>query len=345
MTQTQPRFAWLPGLLLCVALAAGAVFLAEIAWVKDNLRLSALLLVILIGMIVGSFVALPESFGPGLKLAQRPILRLAVAGLGLRLSLAKLGEIGGPALVIVVVSTLAALVFAWWLAPLLKVPRKVGLLLGVGGAICGASAVVAADSVVQGEKGEAAISVGIITLLGTVGILVYPLLGHALGMSPFFYGLFSGATLHEVAHVAAAGTALGPEALETATVVKLARITLLAPIVFYLAWSLNKKSEKTGDADVPLVPWFLVVFVILAALNTAIDAAGYTAQAKPTVDALLRLDLFLLTVGMAGVGLQTRFKQLKEAGPMPILLGFAQWIFLAVVAYGLAVLLLPGGLG
>lgn len=297
---------------------------------------SALLIVIVLGMLIGSLSRLPKAFEPGLRLCQRPILRWAVAGLGLRLSLAKLVAIGGPALIVVLVSTLASLAFGWWLADRVGLPHKLGLLLGVGGAICGASAVVAADSVVQSEEGASAVSVGIITLLGTIGIVIYPLIGSALNMPAMLYGVWNGASLHEVAHVAAAGAAAGAQALEVSTVVKLARITLLAPVVFYLAWTMRRHHEKTGAAHVPLIPWFLVVFVLLAAANSTFEATGNSATVKPALDILLKIDLWLLAVGMAGVGLQTRFSQLKAAGVKPILVGAAQWVFLSAVAYGLA---------
>ena len=178
-------FVLLPGLLLCAALATLAFWLAGVPWIKDTLHLSALLLVILLGMAWKSLLPEPPATLPGIRMAQRPILRWAVAGLGFRLSIGELWAIGGPALVVVVVSTIATLFFGWWVARRLGLPEKLGILLGVGSSICGASAVVAADSVVQGERRDAAVALGIITLLGTVGIVAYPLLGRALGMSEF----------------------------------------------------------------------------------------------------------------------------------------------------------------
>src|SRR5439155_6601167 len=142
----------LPGLLLTVALATAGFWLADLAWVKSTLHVSALLLVILIGMVWKSVLPEPPAVIPGIRLAQRPILRWAVAGLGLRLSLPELWKIGLPARVVVTVSTAAALILGWWVARRLVVGEKLGVLLGVGGAICGASAVVAARSVVQGEE-------------------------------------------------------------------------------------------------------------------------------------------------------------------------------------------------
>ena len=163
--------ALLPGLLLCAALASLGFWLADLPWVKGTLHVSALLLVILLGMAWKSLLPEPAAALPGIALAQRPILRWAVAGLGLRLSVGELWRIGGPALVVVVASTAATLAFGGWVARRLGVPEKLGILLGVGSSICGASAVVAADSVVRGERRDAAVALGIITLLGTLGIV------------------------------------------------------------------------------------------------------------------------------------------------------------------------------
>jgi uncharacterized integral membrane protein (TIGR00698 family) len=320
----------LPGLLLTIALATVGFRLADLPWVKETLHVSALLLVILLGMVWKSLLPEPPAVLPGIRMAQRPILRWAVAGLGFRLSLGELWKIGGPALVVVLVSTFTALLFGWWVARRLQVAEKLGLLLGVGGAICGASAVVAADTVVQGERKDAALALGVITLLGTVGIVLYPLLGSVLGMPEFVYGVWDGASLHEMAQVVAAGFGMSDEAARVATVVKLARISLLAPVVLYLGWSLRHHHRQAGQAKVAPVPWFLVLFVLFAALNSA----GWPPA--PWVDAIRRADLWLLCVGMAGVGLQTGFSDLRAAGARPIAAGALQWLFLATVAYLLA---------
>jgi uncharacterized integral membrane protein (TIGR00698 family) len=320
----------LPGLLLCAGLATAGFWLAGLPWVKDTLHLSALLLVILLGMAWKSLLPEPAAALPGIRMAQRPILRWAVAGLGFRLSVGELWTIGGPALVVVVGSTASALLFGWWVARRLGVPEKLGILLGVGSSICGASAVVAADSVVQGERRDAAVSLGIITLLGTVGIVIYPWIARALGMPEFVYGVWAGASLHEMAQVVAAGFGVSDEAARVATVVKLARISLLAPVVLYLGWSLRHRHLEAGKAKVAPVPWFLVLFVVFAGVNSlGLLPARW-------LDLVRRADLWLLCVGMAGVGLQTGFSDLRSAGTRAILAGVLQWAFLAAVAYGLA---------
>ena len=320
----------LPGVLLAGLLGAAALWIADLRWVRDALHWNALLIVILLGMAWKTLAPVPAAAAPGIRFAQRPVLRWAVAGLGFRLSLAELWKIGAPALAVVVVSTFAALLVGWWVARRLGIPEKLGLLLGVGGAICGASAVVAADSVVQGERRDAAFALGVITLLGTAGIVIYPMLQRLLGLPEFVYGVWDGASLHEMAQVVAAGFGVSDEAARVATVVKLARIALLAPVVFYLAWSLRRRHLEVGRAAVSPVPWFLVLFVIFAALNSA----GWVP--KTWGDAIRRADLWLLAVGMAGVGLQTGIADIRAAGWKPVLAGGIQWVFLATLSLGLA---------
>ncbi|HEX5632731.1 MAG TPA: putative sulfate exporter family transporter [Gemmatimonadales bacterium] len=345
----------LPGILWCALLATAALLLAEQPFVKDTLHLSALLLVILLGMALRTVMAVPAWAAPGVRMAQRPILRWAVAGLGFRLSLGEIARIGGPALVVVVASTFAALLFGVWIGRRLGLAPKLATLLAVGGGICGASAVVAADSVVHAEKRDSALALGIITLLGTIGIVAYPWIGRAAGMGDFLYGVWDGASLHEMAQVVAAGAGFSKEATEVATVVKLVRISLLAPVVFFLAWRMRRDAAGTpgapsasavgfsataptgasaGRPNVPIVPWFLVLFVVFAAVNSL----GWL---DPTVvRQIQRADLWLLCLGMAGVGLQTSFADLGRAGWAPIATGTAQWLLLAVLAWGLAVALL-----
>ena len=324
-----------PGLMVSAMPASIAFLLAEHPFVKDTLHISALLLVILVGMALRTITHVPDWAAPGVRVAQRPILRWAVAGLGFRLSLGEILKIGVPALAVVVTSTFAALLIGWWVGRRLGLGDKLATLLAVGGGICGASAVVAADSVLQADKRDSALALGIITLLGTIGIVAYPWIGRAAGMGNFRYGVWDGASLHEMAQVVAAASGFSKESTAIATVVKLVRICLLAPVVFFLAWRVRTvtHSIEGGRPQVSAVPWFLVMFVVFAALNST----GWLP--KEWVQLIQRGDLWLLCVGMAGVGLQTSFHDLGRAGWTPIAAGAAQWIALAAIAYGLATLL------
>lgn len=318
----------LPGLLLALAVSAAAIRLADVKYVKETLHLGALLLVILLGMLWKNVLPPPQWALPGISVAQRPVLRWGVAFLGFKLSLVKLVSVGGPALAVVVIATTAAVAFGFWFAKAMGLNERLAALLAVGGGVCGASAIIATETVVKGERKDVAASIGVITLFGTIGILLYPFLGHLLNLPQFLYGVWTGASLHETAQVVAAAQALHAE--DVATVVKLARIAMLAPIVFYFAWWMRKSGHE-AEAKVAIVPWFLVLFLVFALANSFLPIP------KATVDWINNTgNLWLLCIGMAGVGLQTGFKDLKQAGLTAVLVGLVQWIFLAVLSFALA---------
>jgi uncharacterized integral membrane protein (TIGR00698 family) len=327
----------LPGLALCVLLSGLAIAAAQTEWVRDHLHWSPLLLVILFGMAWRAVMPVTETQWKGIAWVQKPILRIGVAGLGFRLSFDELWRIGGTSLGVMIVATGLAVVLGLFLSKRLT-ERKQGLLLAAGNSICGASAIVAADSVVQAERRDVAVSLAVITLWGTVGILVYPVIGRSLGLSQAAYGLWAGASLQEMAQVVAAGFDFGDEAIRVATVVKLGRICLLAPLVFGFSLLLRKRNAglaagaKEG-AKVPLVPWFLVAFVVFAAVRTI----GFLPV--EILGRIQTLDLWLLCIGMAAIGLQTGFKDLKAGGVRPLLSGLIQWLALAGVTLGAAMLL------
>lgn len=324
----------LPGLCLTLAISAAAVRLAEVDYIKTKLHFGALLLVILIGILWRNILPPPEWAMPGIRIAQKGILRWGVALLGFKLSIGALVSIGAPSLIVVIIGTTASLAFAWWFGKAMGLHDKLAILMAVGGAICGASAIVAAESVVKAEKEDVVAPIGVITLFGTLGIVIYPIIGRALGMAKFLYGVWCGASLHETAQAVAAGAALGADTV--ATVVKLARIAMLAPIVFFLAWWMRKRGEDS-EAKVAIVPWFLVLFVVFALINSS-TSLGMSSPLVPAdvVSKINDFNVWILCLGMAGVGLQTGFKDLKKAGVMALVVGFAQWIFLSLIAFALA---------
>lgn len=326
----------IPGLLITIAISAAAIRLADNDQVKKYTHFGPLLLVILLGIVWRNVLPPPAWAEPGIKIAQKPILRWGVALLGFKLSIATLVNIGAPSLIVVIIGTTSALAFAWWFGKAMGLHEKLTILMAVGGAICGASAIAAADSVVKAEKEDVVAPIGVITLFGTLGIVIYPILGRALGMAKFLYGVWCGASLHETAQVVAAGQALHAD--DVATVVKLARIAMLAPIVFYLAWWMKKKGHTDAEAKVAIVPWFLVLFLLFALINSATSLGLSQPLLSKDIVSLINdhINIWILCIGMAGVGLQTGFKDLKRAGWMPLVVGFAQWIFISLVTFALA---------
>ncbi|MCP4092838.1 MAG: putative sulfate exporter family transporter [Planctomycetes bacterium] len=322
----------LPGILLATLLAWLAKTLAATPLFHDRLHMGGLLLVILLGMLLRLLMPPPQWVLPGLEVSRKPILRWAVAALGLRLSLGDIATIGMPALAVVSITTLVGVAFGWWVAKRFKLPHELGLLLGVGGAVCGASAIVAADTVVQADKRDSAVAIGVITLLGTIGIFTYPLLMPLLGLTDVQYGVWAGASLHETAQVVAAGETVSSTATEVATVAKLVRICWLAPIVWFLARSRRRSAEASGEVHVSPVPWFLVAFVLFAAINSLhwLPEDGLLGTTN-----LKNGGGWLMAIGMAGVGLQTSLRDLFHVGARPVLAGAVQWLVMAILSCAL----------
>lgn len=332
MNRTKTAVDVLPGLGLCLVLALIADSLGKLPLFKDQLRMSGLLLVILMGVVVASFTKLPEWLSPGLKMAQKPVLRWAVAGLGFRLTLQEIGNIGASGLAIVVVCVGVSFVAGFAFCRLIGLSRDLGFLLATGGSVCGASAIAAADSVVEADGLDVAVSMGIITLWGTIGIFVFPWLGSLLHYNDFTFGMLCGSTLHETAQVVAAASGMSKEAVAVATVVKLVRICTLAPIVFGIAWAVRRSAESETKAKVPLVPWFLVMFCVFSAV---VSFGGPTVTAT-TKTWILPVVQILLAVGMAGVGLQTNVRDIWKSGWRAVTAGLVQWL----VLIGLAIVLI-----
>jgi uncharacterized integral membrane protein (TIGR00698 family) len=199
------------------------------------------------------------------------------------------------------------------------------LLIATGTGICGASAIVAMESVSEASREEAAFALATITALGTVAMVGAPLLRTPLGLGSTDFGIWSGASIQEVAQVVGATAGVSAVALKIGTLVKLARVALLAPLVFGYAVS-KGRSRPPGT---PLVPLFVVGFLVLAGVRTT-----GILSARVVAD-LARIDVLLLAAGMAGLGLGLELARLRGLGVRPLLLGFASWMVIAFVSLAL----------
>jgi uncharacterized integral membrane protein (TIGR00698 family) len=326
MSSFAPR---LPGLAFALLLGLAGLGLAATP-VLSHLQLSALTVAIVLGMLVGNAAAgrLPPALAPGIAFAQRNVLRAGVVLYGLRISFQQIAAIGPGALLLdglIVASTLAIGVWAGrrWLG----LDRDTALLTACGSAICGAAAVLATERLLRPEPDKVAIAVASVVLFGTLNIFLYPQLFPYLGLSPVDFGVYAGATVHEVAQVVAVGNAIGPEAADTAVVVKLTRVLLLVPFLFLLGgWQARRSGGERGAIS---VPWFALAFLGVCALNSVLALpAAWRGR-------LLDLDTLLLAAAMAALGLETRFARLRALGPKPLLLALLLFGWLSVGGYWL----------
>ncbi|MDX6596421.1 MAG: hypothetical protein QOE87_308 [Gaiellales bacterium] len=311
-------------------LAPGLVLVAAIVVVSDHIPdyvsgTSALIWALALGALIANSGLMRPSFDPGIRLASRRILRFGVALLGIRLSLGTVGDLGLRTIVVIVGSLVVTFVATLVMGRILGVSGPLTLLIATGTGICGASAIVAMESVSEASREEAAFALATITALGTVAMVGLPFLRTPLGLDMTDYGIWAGASVQEVAQVVGATAGVSAVALKIGTLVKLARVALLAPLVFGFAVSRG----RGRPAGTPLVPLFVIGFLALAAVrSTDILSARVVAD-------LTRIDVLLLAAGMAGLGLGLELSRLRGLGVRPLLLGFASWMVIALVSLAL----------
>lgn len=320
----------LPGLTPTALIAALATFLAlGLGWGAHGF--SALTLAILIGILAGN-LAPALTRGPreaGLALAQRNFLRIGVALYGFNLSAGELASIGVKGAALALVMMTSTLLLGWIVGRLvLRMDRETTLLTTAGSAICGAAAVMATLPVLEAGatraaevRRKASAALATVVLFGTLAMLLYPLLFSLFHAAPGQFGLFVGATVHEVAQVVAIGSSIGPEASHTAVIAKMLRVMLLVPFLLSLSVLQRREGQQRGPIT---VPWFALGFMACVVLNS-------TGWLPPALLGALRLaGALLLTLAMAALGLNTPLQQVREAGIRPFLLALVLFVHLTL---------------
>ncbi|WP_412751223.1 YeiH family protein [Krasilnikovia sp. M28-CT-15] len=274
---------------------------------------------------------------PGVALAKGTVLQLSVVLLGAQLSIGEVLSVGAESLPVMLGTLGVCLLFAWLVGRWLGVSGDLRTLIGVGTGICGASAIAATTPALRAKSNDVAYAISTIFLFNVVAVLVFPPLGHALGLSGHAFGLFAGTAVNDTSSVVAAAGAYGGDAVRYAVVVKLARTLMIIPIVLVLT-AVTRRREglaqtSKGRLAASLVPWFLVAFLAVAALNT-----GGLLPAVVRAE-LGQLALLLIAIALAAVGLSTDVVALRRAGGRPLLLGLILWVAVTVTSLGLQYLL------
>lgn len=318
----------LPGLLFTLALGLAGLGLATLS-AFSRWQLSALTLAIVLGMLFGNLIGtrLPARLAPGIGCAQRDLLRAGVVLYGLRISFQQIAAVGPGALMLDLTIVASTLGLGVWVGQRwLGLDRDTALLTACGSAICGAAAVLATERLLKPEPSKVAIAVASVVLFGTLNTFLYPQIYSHLALSATGFGIYAGATVHEVAQVVAVGNAVSPAATDAAVIVKLTRVLLLVPFLFALGGWQARRGGARGSIS---IPWFALAFVGVCALNSMITLAPALR------DRLLDLDTLLLATAMAALGLETRFSRLRALGPKPLLLAFVLFVWLTVGGYWL----------
>lgn len=323
--------------VLFVGLMAGAVMqLADLPFIRQ-LGFSPLVVGIVVGMLYGNFLrgTMPADWGVGVNFTARRLLRIAVAFYGLNISIQQIAAVGMPGLAVSVAVVVGTLLIGTIVGQrLLGLDRDTAMLTAAGSAICGAAAVLAFEPTLRAAPHKSAVAVATVVLFGTLSMFLYPVFYHAgwLNFDTQALGIYIGGTVHEVAQVVGAASNIDPATTEVATIVKMTRVALLVPVLLVLGMYLRSAASHAGgqgkSAKLP-IPWFAVGFLVLAIINS-LDIIP-----ADIVAAIRRLDVFALTMAMTALGIETRFAQIRKAGPRVMALGFILYVWLLAGGYGI----------
>ncbi|MGN0235909.1 MAG: YeiH family protein [Paludibacteraceae bacterium] len=347
------------GVLFIAVLSVAAWFIAEIPAVKA-LSFSSLIVGILLGMVYANLpekAHVPASWGSGMKICSKTLLRTGIVLYGFRLTFQDIVAVGLPAVVIDIIVVTVTIFLGIWLGKLLKMDSETTLLTATGSAICGAAAVLGAEAVVKPESHKTAVAVSTVVIFGTIAMFLYPIAyraGWMVGLDEQQVGIYTGATLHEVAHVVGAGNAMASDAIAaTALIVKMVRVILLVFVLLIMSWALGRRKQTaqavdTGSTDAQTakrskitIPWFAFLFLIMIGVNSLMVAYLPASFMAPFGKAMNIISTFLLTMAMTALGADTSFKKFKQAGAKPFALAALLWLWLIVGGYLMARYLVP----
>lgn len=326
-----------PGLVLALAVAMLALLLGR--WMP---LIGAPVFGIVLGIVLRLVCTPGEGFLPGIAFGSKQVLQWSIIGLGFGLSLRTVAHTGLASLSVTLVTISTALVTAWLLGRWLGVTGKLTVMVGVGTAICGGSAIAAVAPILRPEEHDTAFAISTIFLFNVIAVLVFPLLGHWMQMTDAGFGLWAGTAINDTSSVVAAGYSFSHAAGDYATIVKLTRATLIIPICLVLAVvvALREKRQQTRQGEpfrlARIFPWFILWFLVASGLRTA---GLIPVAVQPLLHGLAEL---LIVLALSAVGLSADLRRMAASGARPIVLGLGVWF--AVAASSLAVQRLIGQL-
>lgn len=332
----------MPSLLLVFrTYSPGLLFISAVTYAGFVLHwnfesISPLVASLVLGVLIGNIISVPRTFAPGQKFAAKKVLRFGIVLLGTQLALKQVVDLGGRELIVVVGVVALTFLGTLWLGPRLGVSKSLSLLIATGFSICGASAVAAMEGVVDADEEEVTYAIALVTLCGSLAIVLLPLLRNVLGLSdPQLFGSWVGASVHDVAQVIATSSTGGETAVHAATVVKLSRVVLLAPLVAIVSIWVRRsssglvakaKAKKTATKHVSVVPLFVIGFLVMIAVRTT----GVIPDNWLTM--LKTIEQICLASALVGLGSDVRIARLLKVGGRPLLLALISWFGIAVVS-------------
>ncbi|MFC4801313.1 YeiH family protein [Neobacillus sp. GCM10023253] len=331
--ETKPSaYLWLGGIAFTIVIAAFGFALAKVPGFD---RVGPLACAIVIAVIYRQFFGYPEVLRAGIQFSAKRFLRFAIILYGLKLNIDVVIH-QGLGLIARDIGVIAfAILLTVWLGKLLKAESSLVLLLGVGTGVCGAAAIAAVSPILKAKDEDTAIGVGIIALVGTIFSITYTILRPILPLSAIDYGIWSGISLHEIAHVALAGAPAGPDGLAIALLAKLGRVLLLVPLCFILMyWMKRRSSGSAGDTKIEF-PWFLIGFILMSLFGSYILGHSMPVS-KAAMDGISTATTFILTSAMVGLGLNVSLRDLRTKAARPLIAMLITSVILSVVSYFIA---------
>ena len=315
------------GVMVCVLIAITASFITE------HHGGPVLLYALLLGLAF-NFLNEQPGVAHGVGFCARTLLRLGVALLGARMTLGQVMALGAPTAWLTVAGVTLAVATGLLLAHRLRRPVSEGLLSGCAVGICGASAALAVSAVLPATRENerfTLLTVMGVTLMSTLAMIVYPLLVQAMAWSPTDAGIFLGATIHDVAQVVGAASTLGPEAADSAVIVKLLRVMLLTPVVMLIVLFQRQHTQPEGQAtSIPILPGFLIGFISLMLLASAGLLPSLAVSNASDVSR------GMLVLALSAAGVKTNVREIVQLGWQPAAMIVAETIVLAVfIALGM----------
>ncbi|WP_028974759.1 YeiH family protein [Spirochaeta cellobiosiphila] len=309
----------IPGLIYCLILGVIAYFLGKV------LPLGGVTIALLLGIAISNLVKLPEKVKPGIVYSEKKLLTLAIALLGFNLNYSLLQSLGLKFLIFILLGVVVTISLGLIWGRIFKLPKELSLLLGIGNAVCGSSAIATAQSVIHSDEENVGLSLATINLLGTIGIFILPLIASLIPHLDFSQkGLLIGNTLQAVGQVTAAGFTLGKETGDTATLVKMGRILLLTPLALILTIVFSGKNQSTTPRKGNIlsfikVPPYIIAFLIFSLANTFFQLPELLTKSTAF------LSESLLIIAMSGIGSRISFKGIMQEGYQAFLTGLLIW--------------------
>ena len=317
---------FIPGIAMTLAISISAYILGKILPI-----IGAAVFGIIIGILLKNIFKLPGILNHGVNFSSKRILQFSIILLGGTLSLTQIAQTGLSSFFVMVFTISAAFLSAFIAGKILKINTNLKSLIGTGTAICGGSAIAAISSVINADEHDIAYSISTIFLFNVLAVLIFPPIGHFLGMSDYGFGLFAGTAINDTSSVVAAGYTFSNVSGDFATIVKLTRTTMIIPVsLIFMIYVIMTGRRDTKDGHrfnlKKIFPWFILGFAVMAVINT-------TGIISPTVSGHIKeAAKFLIVMALSAIGLKTDFRRMLETGPKPLLLGFIVWFFVTITS-------------